>query len=248
MVKLARMTKRVSRRRAARRLKQLVIATQPDETTCGPTCLHSVYNYYDQELPLDRLIRDVPRLRQGGTLAVWLACHALKQGFSATIYTYNLQIFDPTWFHPKPRDIKERLTQQQRLKKSPRLREATRGYLEFIDLGGELKFENLSRALIRRYLKQQVPIITGLSATYLYRTPREYGPKSQFDDLRGDPSGHFVVLCGYNQRKRSVLVADPFLPNPTRSHKYHVAIDQLIGAVLLGILTYDANLLIIEPK
>lgn len=242
------MVRRLTARRGKQRLTRLSIQAQPDETTCGPTCLHAVYRYYGQGMELQRLIDEVRVLRHGGTLAVWLACDALRRGFKATIYTYNLQLFDPTWFYPKRVNIAARLRQQQEYKSASRLRTSTKGYLEFLDLGGELKFENLSRALIRHYLNQQIPIITGLSATYLYRTPREFGPESQFDDIRGEPSGHFVVLCGYNKRKRSVLVADPFLPNPSRSHKYHVAIDQLIGAVLLGILTYDANLLIIRPK
>ena len=27
-------------------------AAQPDEVSCGPTCLHSVYRFYGDELPL----------------------------------------------------------------------------------------------------------------------------------------------------------------------------------------------------
>ncbi len=93
------------------------------------------------------------------------------------------------------------------------------------------------------------PIITGLSATYLYRTAREYGPGDEYDDVRGEPSGHFVLLCGYDRPKRTVLVADPLLENPISPDLYYeVGIDRLVGSILLGILTYDANLLIIEPR
>ena len=35
---------------------------QPDETTCGPTCLHAVYRYWGTERSLDSLIGEV---RQG---------------------------------------------------------------------------------------------------------------------------------------------------------------------------------------
>lgn len=45
------------------------------------------------------------------------------------------------------------------------------------------------------------------------------------------------------------MVADPFLPNPmSDSQHYGVAIDRLVCAILLGILTYDDDLLIIQPK
>jgi len=87
----------------------LDIQPQPDETTCGPTCLQAVYRYYDDDLPLEQVIEEHRQLREGGTLAVFLACHALRRGYKATIYTYNLEVFDPSWFVPEPKDLRERL-------------------------------------------------------------------------------------------------------------------------------------------
>ena len=37
-------------------------------------------------------------LLKSTVFAVFLACDALRKGYSATIYTYNLMVFDPTWF------------------------------------------------------------------------------------------------------------------------------------------------------
>jgi len=45
---------------------------QPDDATCGPTCLHAVYRYLGHEIPLDQIIRKVTRLKTGGTLGVML--------------------------------------------------------------------------------------------------------------------------------------------------------------------------------
>lgn len=225
------------------------ILPQPDDTTCGPTCLHAVYRYFNDELPLEEVIAGVPMLEGGGTLAVLLACHALQRGYRATIYTYKMQLFDPTWLLPGGPDIRERLQAQMRYKDDPRLQAATSGYLQFLDLGGKLRLEDLTIDLIRRYVKQGLPVITGLSATYLYRTPREYGPRCDYDDVRGEPSGHFVVLCGYNRENRTIAVADPLLPNPAASGQfYDAAIERVLCAILLGVLTYDANLLIIQPR
>ena len=78
----------------------LDILSQPDETTCGPTCLHAVYRYYRDDISLKQVISEAHLLEGGGTLEVLLACHALRRGYRATIYTYNLQVFDPTWFTP----------------------------------------------------------------------------------------------------------------------------------------------------
>lgn len=230
------------------RVLDFSILSQPDETTCGPSCLHAVYRYYGYDIGLDQVIQEVRNLEGGGTLDVFLAIHALRRGFSAVIYTYNLTVFDPSWFRSGRSDLRDRLVAQMKVKDDPKLHVATKGYLEFLDLGGELRFEDLTTSLIRKYLKRSVPIITGLSSTYLYRSPREVGEKGLEDDIRGGPAGHFVVLCGYNREERTVLIADPFSPNPfSERHKYLVNIDRVLCSILLGVLTYDANFLIIRP-
>ena len=226
----------------------LEIAGQPDDTTCGPTCLHAVYEYYGDSISLAQVIQEVKSLEGGGTLAVLLANHALKRGYRATIFTYNLHVFDPTWFAGKT-DLAEKLKAQAASRYDEKLAFATKGYLEFLENGGRLQFEDLTLGLIRRYLKKSVPILTGLSSTYLYRAARENPVTNRDDDIEGFPSGHFVVLCGYDKDTRAVLVADPYAMNPVSvDHYYTVSIARLLGAILLGILTHDANLLIIEPK
>lgn len=225
----------------------LQMLPQPDETTCGPTCLHAIYNYWGADVPLAEVIARTHRMMHGGTFAIFLACDALRQGYQATLYTYNLTVFDPTWFAPGA-DIAERLQRQREVKPDTRLRHVTEGYLEFLRLGGRLRLADLSRPLIRGLLRRNLPIITGLSSTYLYRAAREYGPDDVPDDIRGLPAGHFVVIAGYDRKKRSVLVADPYGLHPYGpSHEYWTSIDRVIGAVLLGIVTHDANLLVIYP-
>lgn len=219
------------------------ILPQPDEITCGPTCLHAIYRYWGREERLEEIIARTRKLETGGgTFAVFLACDALSKGFQATIYTYNLVVFDPTWFTLGV-DIAQRLRQQREVKMDPRLQHATEGYLEFLSLGGRLRLTDLSRPLIHGLLRHNVPILTGLSSTFLYRAAREYGPHDVPDDVRGFPSGHFVVISGYNRKERTVLVADPYGP----AQEYWINIDRVLGAVMLGIVTHDANLLIIHP-
>jgi hypothetical protein len=93
-----------------------------------------------------------------------------------------------------------------------------------------------------------MPILTGLSSTYLYRAAREYGPDDVPDDIRGIPAGHFVVLAGYDTERRKVQVVDPYQPNPWGpSHKYWISVDRAVGAILLGIVTHDANMLVVHP-
>ena len=228
------------------RRRSITILPQPDDTTCGPTCLHAVYSYYGDVIPLEDVIRQVRVLDDGGTLAVFLGCHALKRGYAAEINTCNLHIFDPTWFSTQNVNLPEKLLQQAACKNNRKLALATQGYLEFIELGGKIRFFDFSVSLIKKYLYMGIPILTGLSATYLYRSPREIATTNEYDDVRGEASGHFVVLSRYDKRRKRVLVADPYRMNPISADQYyHVPVNRLIHSILLGIVTYDSNMLII---
>ena len=199
---------------------------------------------------MEQVIREVQYLESGGTVAVYLGLHALKNGFKATIYTYNLQLFDPSWFKTKPLVLRDKIEEQLQFKRDKKLKEVSNAYMDFLDKGGVLRFEDLTASLIRRYLKREIPILTGLSSTYLYRCPRETVREGQliFDDLAGEPTGHFIVITGYEKAPNWVWIADPLSPNPAAPSQYYgVHINHLVCSIMLGILTYDANLLIIEP-
>jgi hypothetical protein len=226
------------------------ILSQPDDTTCGPTSLHAVYNYYHDPISLEQVIREIIYLETGGTLEVILGCHALKRGYKATIYTYNVNIFDPTWFILKDVDIVQKLEQQLAIKGGEKMRIATEAYIEFVQLGGKIAFKDLTPSLLTSFFKQAIPVLTGLSATYLYQSAREYtgeNNRTVYTDVGGYPCGHFVVLCGYDETQR-VVVADPYAANPvSRNSYYSVKVSRLINSIMLGIATHDANLLLIEP-
>lgn len=235
---------------------ELEIHPQPDDETCGPTSLHAIYKYYGLELPLENVIREVERSVSGGTLSPMLGVHALRRGFQAKIYIYNLSIFDPTWFPHDEADnpfLIRKLEEQMAYKNHPLITKETFAYIEYLKLGGKLCFHSLNVDLLKKYFKQKTPIITALSATYLYRSAREFftpDGKSIYDDIRGTPCGHFVVICGYEEKNRQIVIADPHPNNPfcNNDNYYKVSINRLLNSIMLGVLTHDANLLIIEPK
>jgi hypothetical protein len=227
----------------------VAIESQPDGTTCGPTCLHAVYRFHGLDLALAEVIEAVTPLDEGGTLEVNLACDALARGFDTTIYTFNLHLFDPTWFSDGRVDIAAKLRARAARKRNPKFKFAVDSYCEFLARGGRLRFTDLTRAELRGILRHGVPAIAGLNVTYLYRHARVAGPHDDPDDVHGEPCGHFVVLSGYDRAERLVAVADPYLPNPVAvGQQYWVHIDRVIGAILLGVMTYDASLLILERR
>ena len=223
------------------------IALQPTETTCGPTCLQAVYAFYGDQVSVAELVQRVPSLLNGGTLAVILGRDALQRGYHVKIYTFNLHVVDPTWFNPPKSDLAIRLLRRGESCRSRRQRTAINAYRHYIEEGGELQMEDLCPRLLVDHLSNRRPILAGLSSTYLYQSSRE-DPVTNFDDdILGDPAGHFVILAGYNSDSDTVLVADPYFNPFTPGSHYQVPWNRLVAAILLGAMTYDANLLVLSP-
>lgn len=224
------------------------IERQPDMVTCGATCLHALYRYFGLQVDLGQLAKVIPQLKNGGTHGVLLGQHALRHGFGVELITFNLHMFDPSWFRNPGVDLKEKLLRQMEVKTRAGFQRAARHYLDFLKLGGKIIMRDLNAELIRSYLRRDLPVLCGLSSTFLYQETRMIAETNVSDDLRGTPEGHFVVICGLNSDKRTVRVADPYHPNVHGSKPiYDVGMDRLLNAILLGIATYDANLVILHP-
>ena len=188
------------------------IHRQPDDTTCGPACLEGVYRFYGVNAPMESLIGEVPMLDDGGTLGVLLAQHALDRGFRVTLLTWDLRVLDPTWFSRPGVNLADLLGRRAAVHRKSKARFAAQAYAKFVAAGGRVEFCDLEGNLILDYLSRGIPIVTGLSSTYLYREPREHPLTCSPDDIGGDPTGHFVVLTGYSEARDEVYVADPNNP------------------------------------
>jgi hypothetical protein len=173
----------------------------------------------------------------------------LNRGFHARLYSYNLTVFDPSWDRLSAADLRKKLIAQTRIKDGKKLHVASLAYSRFLKDGGQILFDDPTPELLRSYFSRHLPILAGLSATYLYKSKREYADsrgRSVYHDLRGKPMGHFVVLTG--MENKHVFVADPYHDNPmAEGRTYQVPAGRLINSIMLGIVTYDANLLILSP-
>ena len=228
----------------------LAMATQPDGVSCGPTCLQAIYQYYADPLSLTETIQEVPMLDTGGTLAILLGCHALRRGYQATLYSFNLKVLDPTWMVDSASLLIDKLRLQLTKTGDDKVKVLTQAYLKFLELGGKLQFGEISFDLIRTYLDRQIPLLSGVSATYLYKNMRDYTSEDNqvvYDEWLGAPSGHFVVIRGYESDSQQLYIADPYQPHPLSLDNYYT-VDFLhwLHALLLGVITNDAELLAIE--
>jgi hypothetical protein len=207
--------------------------------------LYAVYRHLGEDLSHEQVIRETATLPEGGTLAVHLGIHALERGLRARLYSFNLQLLDPTWFETPRGGLAERLAEQASVRKDVKLRHASHAYSRFLELGGDVEMTEIGHDMLRRCVDRGVAPLVGVSATYLYRSAREL-PDGSSDAIAGEPQGHFVVLAGY--RADEVLVRDPWHPeSPDGSgQSYWVSMQRLVHAVLLGVLTYDGNWLVLE--
>lgn len=229
---------------------------QPDDVSCGPTCLAQVLAFHGDLQPISALIARVRKNPDGGTLAVHLGQLALELGYRARLYPFGVRVFDPSWWElPLPAIVARLHRRHQRLQ-DEREREIIAAFLRFLADGGELRFQEPSAALLVGRLARGRPLICGLSATWLYRQPREDPWTNQPDDIGGQPVGHFVTLVGYTGRGRHIHVTDPSEDAPfdaggdlggERTGRYPLPTDRLLHAMLLGDTTRDAVLLEVWP-
>jgi hypothetical protein len=225
---------------------------QPDDVTCGPTCLRKVYNFFGVDVELGEVLGELDRNEDGGTLAVFLGISAIGRGFRARIYSYDLRIFDPTWESLPAGELAEKIHLRIPHLKTAKAIRAAQAYLRFLEIGGEIHFDDLTPSLLKRILDLNHPILAGLSATHLYRMSRErHDPVTHDlvdDDVAGDAVGHFVVIVGYEHWGRRFSVRDPSAHVPLSADgRQVVGAHRLINAILLGDLTYDAVLLELWP-
>ncbi len=230
---------------------ELKILAQPDCVTCGPTCLQAIYAYYQDTVDLETTISQINYLTSGGTLAVLLGNHALERGYRVTLHSVNIYLLDPSWFKTKNISLLQKLRQQVSWSADPRIIYATIAYIRFLELGGVVKFSDLSFELVKKYLKNKIPLLSGISATYFYQSMRDFtNPEGRevYDEFAGGPSGHFIILYDYD-RKQNLCIADPYTLQPiSRNHYYQVTYNHWLHSFLLGVITYDAEFLAIESK
>lgn len=220
---------------------------QPDEESCGPTSLVQILRYLGSDVTLEEVLGRTATNPTGGTLAVHLARTVLDLGFVPTLYPFNLQVFDPSWRSLGTSELAAKLHQRSAWLEHVGLEEKVGAYLDVLERGGRIRLAELDRSLLVGLLSAGLPILTGLSATYLYQSPRER--EGDYDDVRGEPTGHFVVISGYTPETDHFEVRDPLSDTPfDPSGCYPVEAERLLAAILLGVTTYDAVLLVVERR
>ena len=244
---------------ATRRVLAVPRYPQPDATSCGPTCLAQVLQYYGIEAGVEELVGRVSKNADGGTQAVHLAHLAMDLGLKVRLYPFGARVFDPSWWDLDTAEVVDRLDRRGAALTAsgadPDDVDTLRAWRELLARGGQIAFKEPSVDLMISVLARGRPLIAGLNATWLYREMRERPQDNVSDDLAGWPVGHFVVLSGYTGGGLHVHVRDPsddapdhLHPTGARRGNYPVPGQRLLNAILLGDSTRDAVLLETWPS
>ncbi len=224
---------------------------QPDEVSCGPTCLAAVLRFHGlADASPEEVRRVTPRNPDGGALAPFLGLAAMRLGARARCHPFATRVFDPTWRKLSAAECLRRLVQRTEALPEGRLRRVHEAWRTFLEEGGEVALGELRPSELVQALDAGRPLICGLSITWLYQEPRERPEDNTDDDIHGSPVGHFVVVNGYGGSGQSFFVIDPW-PEPPFDRSdgvYRVSQRRLTQAILLGDATHDAVILEVFPR
>ena len=171
-----------------------------------------------------------------------LGVTAIKLGYEVKITTQDMHVFDPTWYKLLKKKLLTKLRSFSRTIQNKLLSTKIRSCISFLELGGEIVFEPISKELLISKL-QVHPIIASLCSTYLYREER---PNDECSNFR---YGHFVVLNGYDPKTDKFFITDPWHSIPfSKTGRYEVKSEELITAIYLAEATYDSSIMEIYPK
>lgn len=224
-------------------MKKLRVEIEPQPTivACGPTCLHAVYRYFGREISIATIVDEVNHKVVEGCFDGALGVHAICAGLSARIASVNLRVLDPSWF--VGHGIREALVAAGNKTSELSLKNAALAYAAFVNAGGELALGGITFESIVNSISRSIPVIVGLSSTFLYRSRR-----SSITDGEETSVGHFVVVTGVDVKQRMVSIADPLSENPAGLGAYYdLPWDQLLSCICLGALTNDGAALIVWP-
>lgn len=212
----------------------------------GLACLQSVYNQFNDNISLQHLRSEMKGSTHEGTNLIYLANHALCRDYSAVMYTFDHEVFDPEWFKGG-NDLVKALLRQRQNKPSDWIHWVIGGYVKFILKGGKIRFGKLIPALILDALDNGLPVLAKVNATYLYSD--ELDDSDPEDLLEDDDEAeiHTVVIYDRDARTGQLFLLDPKLNSQSTGKHFAVRAQLLMNAIQLSSDRDDAALLVIKP-
>jgi hypothetical protein len=153
-----------------------------------------------------------------GTLTTWMCSWALRNGFGVELHCSDSELLDLSWATLEPEIQVERMKLAREVRTMTALTKDVihkyfDSYIEFIQLGGELKIAPYISSVLIESLLNRGPVICTFAYSTLYGVGRRTNTalrESIPDDLNGTTCTHAAVIYGINQHGE-FLIADPYL-------------------------------------
>ena len=215
---------------------------QPDNITCGPTSFRMVLNYYGHPISHEETMKHFTIFPGIGVLDPHIAMAAMDLGFKVKTISFNYRVIHPSWTKLPREKLLEKLRAYLPRITNYKDSVSAAGYIRYLERGGTIEFQPMSRKLIVRYLQKGIPVIAALDMEYLY------AGTVNWSEFKPEHATHFVVIYGYDADRDAFQIADPWyeITIPNEKGMYSVSADRLMTAVLLGFQVNDGDLIIIE--
>ena len=197
--------------------------------SCGPSSVQQILHYYGIKKDLNKIMDEMSLFDKGGTTGDGaMGSYLLDWGMDVEIYTIDTKLFDPSWFNLSRGRLLKKLDESKSISRGFK-RYEYKGFIDFLNKGGKLRFEAIDLRTIKDNIKMKTPMMAGVDDSLLYGKKRSR--KSFYDDdMRGKVWGHELVIAGY--RGDRLFVVDPFPMNPfSRDGKYFVKANDLLANI-----------------
>jgi len=176
-----------------------------EKNMCGPSSLQQVLEYYGRKISLKDILANV-KMFPFGTPPPYLAIGAKKLGYKVRLISFDVNYVDPSWKNSPKNEIIEKLKKRLPTIKNRIINRRTKGLIMALESGVELDIKIPSEKILIKYMKRGIPPIITLSYNVLHDYKRKLNDK--LDDVKGLPTGHYVVVSGYDDN--NFIVTDPF--------------------------------------
>ncbi len=229
---------------------------QPTNTTCSPTALSILLEFYGNKIsPLDVEVM-VPQSTNDkgekiGTINQQLATWCISKRYNVVLYTFDCQIIDQSWGELDTAQQLERMKLRKDGWVVPGMGEEwtkqyTQAYIDFISAGGTLHIRPAATTKILYDLLEKGPFLPSVSYSTLYGAARSKNTdeiESVDDDVNGRAMNHSIVVYG-NDEDGNFLIADPW----KKPGLHTIEPERMLAAISTAQIECDNLLFQIQPK
>lgn len=209
---------------------------------CGPISVYTIHQFFGTTITTAEILKDLGVSTKTSTFPSQLAQHLRSFPYDVQLLTSCSYLVSPHWIGKSSLFIAEELQQWLVHHKRSPWRKGAQFLRDYLASGGMIKIINLTTHILDEYLEGGYLILACLEESWLWGRRKIVG-KAFFDDVKGSPRGHFVVLFDGNDHEYAI--SDPFPTGlPGRSGNYFVSKD----TVMISILLWGATVVAVKRR